>query len=113
MEESVSYMGIEEAVLIHALYHGTSPLGLGVLQDKPDLDVQQVREDLARGLGRGELRLYIDYYRGRPLKTRIDVKAKTFTSALYDRDAGAGAARRVVDKLLVAAPAVTAAAARG
>ncbi len=95
---ALSYAGIDEAVLIHALYHGTQALGLGQLHDMPDLTVEQVRADLERQLEQTS-RLYIDYYRGRPFKTHIDTVAKTFTTRLYDRDAGDGAAERVLSTL--------------
>lgn len=99
MSDSISYDGIDEATLIHGLYFGTRALGMGVLHDKRDLTIDQVREDVQK-MGRWNDSITIDYYRGRPLKVDIDTKAKTFEPRLYDRDAGHGAAQSVVDHLL-------------
>lgn len=48
MSDGLSYEGIDEAVLIHALYHGTRASGLGTYDDTPALSLAQVRADLAR-----------------------------------------------------------------
>jgi|SRR6185436_9453714 len=95
---ALSYAGIDEAVLIHALYHGTQALGMGRLHDRPSLTVDEIRE---RVLGPEPFAPMIrfDYLSGRPLKTDIDTVAKTFTTRLYDRDAGEGAAQRIIDHL--------------
>ncbi len=95
---ALSYAGIDEAVLIHALYHGTQALGMGRLHDRPELTVDEIMEHV---LGAEPLAPMIrfDYLAGRPLKTSIDTVAKTFTTRLYDRDAGEGAAQRIVDRL--------------
>ncbi len=98
--DAISYEGIDEAVLIHALYHGTRPLGMGVLHDRPGLSVKDVVDALGNGTGGFDESLYIDYLAGRPLKVRIDTKAKTVTTRLYDRDAGDGACQRIVERLL-------------
>lgn len=115
--DEISYEGIDEAELIHGLYHGTRALGMGALHDIGGLTVEQVRSDietlkpqkpwsmpaaLPGGSGSREPggHLYFDYYRGRPLKCGIDTERKVITDPrLYDRDAGQGAARRVVDAL--------------
>lgn len=100
MSDVLSYDGLDEADLIHALYHGTCALGMGILHDTPHLTVEQVRKDfgLDAPVSPG-FRIRIDYYCGRPLKTTIDRAAKTITTRLYDRDAGEGQAQRVVERL--------------
>ena len=95
MNNEISFEGIDPAALVHALYHGTRPLGLGILHDRPGLSVEDVSEALREKTGE----VYIDYFFGRPLKTQIDLQKKTFTTRLYDRDAGDGAAARVVARL--------------
>jgi hypothetical protein len=95
--EDINYSGIDEATLIHALYHGTAALGLGILHHKAGLSVEDVAEDLKNDLG--EKRIYFDYYRGHPLKLSLDTVNKTFNPRLYDRDAGRGAAERIVAQL--------------
>ncbi len=94
----ISYEGIDEAVLIHALHHGTQPLGMGFLHNKPDLSVDDVRAELASIRAQG-YDLRFDYYHGRPLKLELDDKTKTFRTNLYDRDAGPGKAARIVASL--------------
>lgn len=101
MDDLVGYEGIDEAALIHGLYLGTRALGMGVFHDVRHLTIDQVREDLQAMERLGDESIRIDYYRGRPLKVRIDTKSKTFSSRLYDRDAGSGAAARVVERLRV------------
>jgi len=104
----ISYEGIDEATLVHGLYHGTPRLGLdtpaGIIDAAhggPRVTVEELAAELAPDMGGDEL--YIDYYRGRPLKVRLDLKSKTFSEHLYDRDAGQGAAARVVAALRGAA----------
>ena len=101
----LSYDGIDEAELIHGLYHGTRSLGLNApagiidrLHGGHRVTVESVRADLAK-FPSDEDRMRLDYYLGRPLKLCLDLKAKTFEERLYDRDAGAGAAARVIEEL--------------
>lgn len=100
----ISYKGIDEATLIHGLYHGTGSLGLDTPAGLIDLmhggarvTVDAVRQEIGKPDARG--RMYFDYYRGRPLKVNLDTIGKEFDERLYDRDAGEGAAQRVVDAL--------------
>jgi hypothetical protein len=100
----ISYEGLDEAVLIHGLYHGTGSLGLNTPTGIIDfvnggarVTVEAVAADIAERNRDGQIR--IDYYRGRPLKVNLDTEAKTFEERLYDRDAGEGAAARVVAAL--------------
>ena len=94
----IKYEGIDEATLIHALYHGTVPLGMGMLHNRPRLTVEEVREALGDRLKADTI--YIDYLFGRPLKVNINTKAKEFDPRLFDRDAGQGMAETIVMDLL-------------
>ena len=115
-ENDISYEGIDEAELVHGLYHGTRALGMGRLHDAAGLSVEQVRADLeamkpqrplsapqdlpgGHGNREGDV-LYLDYYRGRPLKCSIDTGRKLLRGVrLYDRDAGPGACAAVMERL--------------
>jgi hypothetical protein len=100
VNDSISYDGIDEAVLLHALYHGTRPLGMGFVRNKDDFSVNDAREyvvDVMEFSRNG--RIYFDYVAGRPIKSYFDTVAKTVTTALYDRDAGDGKCAEVVARL--------------
>lgn len=101
MSDDISYEGIDEDVLINALYHGTAPLGMGFLHHVGSLTVEDTRADLVACVDNvsPDGKLYFDYYRGHPLKTIFDTVNKTFNPRLYDRDAGAGTAAGIVAKL--------------
>lgn len=92
----IDYTDIDEAALIHALYHSTKPLGFGVYLDQHNLTIEDVRTEVTAWRATGASLLTIDYYHGRPLKVALDMNAKKFDERLYDRDAGAGQAARVV-----------------
>jgi hypothetical protein len=105
MNDDINYSGISEATLIHSLYHGTVPLGYGHLHHKGDLSLDDVAADLDE-MAKGEYPqpdhrglIRFDYYRGHPLKLTLDTVNKTFNPRLYDRDAGRGAAERIVAQL--------------
>lgn len=100
----VSFRGVDLAVLVHALYYGTRAQGMGRIHDRPDLTVDEVRAEITRCIhtrppGPDRQRVVIDYYHGRPLKVKIDLGTLEFDAKLYDRDAGEGAAARVVAEL--------------
>jgi hypothetical protein len=98
MEIYIDYNEIDEAVLIHALYHHTTAQGMGHLHDRSMLSLMEVQVELERyAINQGFL--YIDYFFGRPLKLNLDTRNKRFKANLYDRDAGAGIAENVVKRL--------------
>lgn len=94
----INYEGIDEATLIHALYHGTVPLGMGMLHNRPRLTVDEVRTALGDRIS--DVVIRIDYLFGRPLKVNINTQAKEFDPRLFDRDAGQGMAETIVLDLL-------------
>lgn len=105
----INYEGIDEATLIHGLYHGTGTLSMGTpaglidrMQGGSRVTLEKVREDIPAWVDSDGV-LRIDYYSGRPLKVDVDTNTKTFEERLYDRDAGQGAAARVVASLLAKA----------
>lgn len=106
----ISYEGIDEATLIHGLYHGQASCGRGtpaLVQElisaaRGGVTVESVRAELA-DWPRRDGRLYIDYFHGRALKIKLDPETQKFDERLYDRDAGPGAAKDVVDRLLAKA----------
>ncbi len=99
----ISYAGIDEAVLVHALYHGTRAFGFGVNLDKDRLTVDQVRQDLKIILEQNKGILEFDYYRGRPLKFCLDMKLKQFDPKWYNRDSGYEHAETIILDLLTRA----------
>lgn len=94
----ISYEGIDEAVLVHALHHGTQAIGMGVFHDRPDLTVDDARKLIGQVVDGDIVRL--DYLAGRPMKVSIDTLRKEFDPRLYDRDAGHGRAHEIVQALL-------------
>lgn len=93
----ISYQGIDEATLLVALYHGTAPLGMGFLHNDPGFDKDEAEKLLA--IYDGDDFVHLDYIAGRPIKVTFDRIMQTFNPVLYDRDAGAGVALRVVERL--------------
>ena len=68
---NINYSGIDEAELVLALYHGTRPLGLGMLHNNNSLSLEAVKEELAHkdasGYGASSGRYSFDYLYGRPI----------------------------------------------
>ena len=88
---SVSIAGLDKAELLAALYERAQPMGMGFFHYVPG----PMCLDEARGLLRGGG--YFDYVKGRPLK--IDIAGDYLDTRLYNRDAGSGAAERVIEAL--------------
>jgi hypothetical protein len=98
----ISYEGIDEAELIHALYRGTRPVGLGMHTNRPGLTLQEVKADLEemRASKFFQDKYDFDYYYGRPFKLTFDLKTKVLHRIdLYNRDAGPGTAERIIENL--------------
>lgn len=106
MNARVSFEGMSPEVVVHALYHGTKPLGpFGSRNDCPGLTIKDVQREIGQFYSASPYDFDdrggydIDWYRGRPLKIRLDLNTKTFDAELYDRDAGAGRAAEVIAAL--------------
>jgi len=97
VSDEIDIAGLDKCEVLFALYEATSPMGMGFLQARGDVTVEDVRvlvsawSDVERGFP------YIDYLWGRPLK--VDLSGDTFDGRLFDRDAGAGEARAAVERL--------------
>lgn len=88
--------GIDKADLLAALYNNSRTQGLGFLHFKPG---SMTRDDAAELLTQTQR---FDYLHGRVMK--VDLGSNELDARLYDRDLGAGAAKRVVDSLRRSSP---------
>lgn len=106
-DELIDISGLDKATLLAALYNNSQPMGMGWMQARSDLTVEEAQQVLdERGddvtamfghvSGRGGRKdsIYFDYLFGRPLKAEIG--GDTFDSWGYDRDNGEGSAARIV-----------------
>lgn len=105
-DNRLSFAGIKPAILVHALYHGTTAQGpFGKSNDRPKLSIADVEAVLSRSYSASpydpdDKGCYsIDWLHGRPLKIILDLNTETFESRLYDRDAGEGRAAAIVATL--------------
>lgn len=88
----IDITGIDKANILLALYNNSKPQGFGFL----DYDKRPMTYDEAKGLL--ERQTYFDYIKGRIMK--VDLSSDTeFDEWLYDRDNGAGAAKRALESL--------------
>lgn len=88
----IDITGIDKAELLVGLYHGTHPVGMGFASNNPSFGVEDAEAAI-----KGEPSGRLDYVSGRPIK--VNITGDSFDPWLYDRDAGEGAAQRVVDGL--------------
>ena len=89
---SVDISGLDKAHVLMALFNDASAQGRGYLRDhEKDMDLKEATVIIASG------KLSFDYVRGRVLK--VELSGNAFSSRLYDRDNGEGAAQRAIDKL--------------
>jgi hypothetical protein len=104
MSDKVSIAGLSKAEVLAALVNATTPLGMGILQDdgRP-LTAEQAQRDWIDAVKSHDTvnvvkqKLYFDYVKGRSIK--CDISGDEFDPRWYDRDAGVGAAARVIAKL--------------
>lgn len=83
--------GLDRYEALCALYNKSQPLGLGILHYTPgDLSVDAARSLLDECD-------YVDYLKGRVIKTRFAKDSDTIDPYLYDRDNGDGAALRAIE----------------
>jgi len=104
-ETTLSYEGLTEAEVIHALYHGTKALGMGAIHNNPGFTVDDALDwvdaavEAAKGSPGREHLLRFDYVSGRPLKVALNTQAQLIERVwLYDRDAGEGACARAIEQ---------------
>lgn len=112
--ETIDATGIDKVSLVLELYAGTMAIGLGELHDQAGgLTKEQAAEALGSCSRSTPYQLFngnpkvvrecsFDYVAGRPLKVSVleldDGRTVIDRPDLYDRDAGAGACQRAVDR---------------
>lgn len=108
--EQLSYAGIDEVTLVHALYIATMAIGMGRIHDQgPSVPLEQIRVELERlktvehwrsSVWAGDS-LRIDYFLGRPFKIELDTKEKIlYDTREYNMNAREPAAA-IIERLLV------------
>lgn len=91
----ISIKGLEHAAVLAALYNAAKCQGLGILNFIPgDMTLEEAGHLL-------EAHHYFDYLHGRILKIALKPGQTDLNVSLYDRDNGAGAARRIIDNLRI------------
>lgn len=84
----IDITGMDKAEVLCRLYNNSKPQGLGFLQATAGpMSIDQARKRLKDGS-------YFDYLAGRVMK--VDLSGDVLDPSLYDRDNGAGAARRAL-----------------
>ena len=91
---NISYAPLDEAVVLHALYHGTKPVGpYGPIHNKPDFSVEDalyiVENHFADSHRARNSNLHFDYVCGRPIKVTLFPKTKEIeahSAELYNRN---------------------------
>lgn len=100
----ISYKGLTDAEALHALYHGTVPLGMGWFHNNDAFsvaDAQRVIDSHKTRPDSLKTGVSFDYVAGRPIKVDFDTEAKLIRRVdLYDRDAGPDACARVISAAL-------------
>lgn len=82
---------LNKADVLVALYNNSKPLGLGFLHSEKNNMTREEAEELLKS------QTYFDYLKGRVMK--VDLSKDQFSTLLYDRDNGDGAAHRAIAKL--------------
>lgn len=102
----IDITGLEPAAVLQALYNGTRAQGMGILHDMSNgMSLEQARETFSKNTFRPSSRgedMWFDYVYGRPLKVcfiKQDDKMILGRTDLYDRDAGRGRAKMLIDEL--------------
>lgn len=99
-ETEIDITGLDPAEVLLALYHGTTELGMGALQARSNVTVDDARELLRFGSKDPGFSapMRVDYMFGRPIKVNFS-ESGIIDVRLYDRDAGEGTGRRVIESL--------------
>lgn len=88
----INIKGLNKAEVLKELYNNSKVQGLGFLQATgTDMTIEEAEELLQQ-------QTYFDYLYGKVMK--IDLSSdEEFEERLYDRDNGAGSAKKIIDKL--------------
>ena len=89
--------GISKPALLAALFNASKQQGLGFMDHRGAAQMTEV--EAAEVIAQHGL--HFDYLRGRVMKISID--GDMLNPRLYDRDNGAGAAERAIERLRIAA----------
>lgn len=92
----VNIEGLDKAAVLIALYNASKVMGMGVLHARKSPFTVGEATKLLKEYSR------FDYLFGRIMK--VDLAGNSFDPDSYDRDNGAGAAQRAIDKLRAAQP---------
>lgn len=87
----INIKGLDKAEVLVSLYEGAKQQGYGLQHEKRKITVEEAREML-------KANQYFDYVNGAVMKVNLS-SDEEFAEHLYDRDNGAGAAQRAVDKV--------------
>lgn len=97
---NIDISNFKKSEVLAALYNNSKPLGLGILHyEEADMTIEEAEELINENkpIYQNVGRLYFDYVKGRVIK--VDLTGDSFNPALYDRDNGDGAAKRVIEEL--------------
>ena len=102
-DNSVDIAGLDIAEVLLALYENTAVLGMGILQARDGVTLDDARDVLQNGSPDPGFSkpLDVDYMFGRPIKVRFD-ESGVINLEWYNRDAGDGVGQRVVAELFAA-----------
>jgi hypothetical protein len=94
-EYMIDITNLNKAEVLRALYNNSITLGLGFLHFKNEEMYKSEAEQIINE--HGENNLDFGYIYGRVMK--VDLSNNFLDPRLYDRDNGAGAAKKVIDNL--------------
>ena len=88
----INIEGLNKAEVLRTLYNHSQPLGMGFLEFTPqDMTLKEAESLLSEST-------HFDYLSGRVMKVNLESDVE-FEEWLYDRDNGAGKAKKLVDSL--------------
>lgn len=88
----INIKGLDKAEVLLALYNHSHYQGLGFLDAVSSYTIEDARKDI-----KDNPSCYFDYLHGRVLK--VNISGDEFSSTLYDRDCGEGAAEAAITEL--------------
>lgn len=92
----IDIKGLDKALVLKALYDNSVVQGLGFLQARTSVTLEDHKAEIERLSATGA-HLYFDYYHGRVMK--VNITGDRFDPYLYDRDLGTGAAADAIDSI--------------
>lgn len=89
----IDIKGLDKAEVLLALYNNSCYLGFSFLDAVTSYTIEDARKDIENNPS-----CYFDYLHGRVLK--VDISGDEFSSMLYNRDCGEGAAEEAIAELI-------------